>query len=95
MRSFSYIRSNPGATNRSYGIQVAQLAGIPRAAINQANHQLEIMEKNSVDLFADTPQRDLFQEPDELREFLNEVDPDSITPKQALEILYQLRELNR
>ena len=84
----------PGATNRSYGIQVAQLAGIPRAVINQANHQLGIMEKNTIDLLPDIPQQDLFQQPDELRELLNEVDPDTITPKQALEILYRLRELS-
>ncbi len=83
----------PGATNRSYGIQVAQLAGIPRAVINQANHQLSIMEKNTVDLLPDIPQQDLFQQPDELREVLKEIDPDAVTPKQALEILYRLREL--
>ena len=41
----------PGATNRSYGIQVAQLAGIPRAVINQANHQLDIMEKTALTCF--------------------------------------------
>ncbi|MCY4154842.1 MAG: DNA mismatch repair protein MutS [Gammaproteobacteria bacterium] len=83
----------PGATNRSYGIQVAQLAGIPRTVINQARHQLEIMEKNSVDLAPDAPQQELFQQPDEVRELLRETDPDGLTPKQALELLYQLREL--
>ena len=86
-------RVKPGATNRSYGIQVAQLAGIPRAVINQANQQLEIMEKNSVGLAPDTVQQDLFQQPDECRELLREVDPDSLTPKQALELLYRLCEL--
>ena len=85
----------PGATNRSYGIQVAQLAGIPRVVINQANLQLDIMEKNTVELLPDQPQRDLFQQPDELRELLKEVDPDGITPIQALELLYRLIELAR
>ena len=85
----------PGATNRSYGIQVAQLAGIPRAVIDQANLQLDIMEKNTVDLLPDEPQRDLFQQPDELRELLKQVDPDGSTPKQALELLYRLIELAR
>ena len=85
----------PGATNRSYGIQVAQLAGIPRAVINQANHQLDVMEKNTIDLLPDVPQQDLFQRPDELRELLDKIDPDTVTPKQALEILYQLCELSR
>ena len=67
---------------------MAQLAGIPRAVINQANHQLDIMEKNAVDLLPDTPpQRDLFQQPDEIRKLLKEVEPDSVTPKQALETL--------
>ena len=74
---------------------MAQLAGIPRAVINQANLQLDIMEKNAVDLLPDLPQQDLFQQPDELRELLKEVDPDSITPKQALELLYRLIELAR
>ena len=85
----------PGATNRSYGIQVAQLAGIPRAVIDQANLQLDIMEKNTVELLPDQPQRDLFQQPDELRELLRQADPDGITPKQALELLYRLIELAR
>ena len=84
-----------GATNRSYGIQVAQLAGIPRAVIKHANHQLDIMEKNTVDLLPDVPQQDLFQQPDEVRELLQEVDPDDITAKQALELLYRLIELTR
>ena len=84
----------PGATNRSYGIQVAQLAGIPRAVINQANHQLDVIEKNTIDLVLDSPQGDLFQQPDKLRELLKEIDPDTLTPKQALEILYQLHELS-
>ena len=85
----------PGAANRSYGIQVAQLAGIPRAVIDQAGLQLEIMEKNTAELLPDLPQRDLFQQPDEVRELLKEVDPDSITPKQAMVLLYRLIELAR
>ena len=85
----------PGATNRSYGIQVAQLAGIPRAVIEQAELQLDIMEKNTVELLPERPQQDLFQQPDELREALKELDPDGLTPKQALELLYRLCELGR
>ena len=85
----------PGATNRSYGIQVAQLAGIPRTVIDQANLQLDIMEKNTVELLPDRPQQDLFQQPDELREVLKELEPDGLTPKQALELLYRLCDLAR
>ncbi len=85
----------PGATNRSYGIQVAQLAGIPREVIDQANLQLDIMEKSSVDLLPELPQQDLFQQSDPLRELVNDMDPDSVTPKQALDLLYRLIELAR
>ena len=53
------------------------------------------MEKNTVELLPDQPQRDLFQQPDELRELLKQADPDSITPKQALELLYRLIDLAR
>jgi len=86
----------PGATNQSYGIQVAKLAGIPQSVINQANHQLDVIEKNTVDLLQeDIPQADLFQQTDKIQALLRETDPDALTPKQALELLYQLHELNK
>ena len=84
----------PGATNRSYGIQVAQLAGIPREVINQAALQLDIIEKHTIELAPETPQRDLFSQTDKLRAALKEIDPDAVTPKEALEILYRLHALN-
>ena len=84
----------PGATNRSYGIQVAQLAGIPREVINQAALQLDRIEKHTIELAPETPQKDLFSQTDKLRAALKEIDPDAVTPKEALEILYQLHALN-
>ena len=84
----------PGATNRSYGIQVAQLAGIPREVINQAALQLDIIEKHTIELAPETPQSDLFSQTDKLRAALKEIDPDAVTPKEALEILYRLHALN-
>ena len=84
----------PGATNRSYGIQVAQLAGLPREVINQAALQLDIIEKRTIELAPETPQGDLFSQPDKLRAALKEIDPDAVTPKEALAILYQLQALS-
>ena len=60
--------------------------------INQANHQLDIIEKNTIDLVPDAPQTDLFLQRDKFQELLREIDPDTVTPKQALDILYKLRD---
>ena len=93
-------RVKPGATNRSYGIQVARLAGIPTPVIQQANHQLNVIENNTLDLLEDIPQADLFQQTDtqqrdSIRALLEENDPDATTPKEALALLYRLHALNQ
>ncbi len=92
-----------GPANQSYGLQVAALAGIPRSVIAEAKARLRQLEERSE---ADTgPQLSLFQprparpadppapSPDPLREALARLDPDSLTPRQALEHLYRLKEL--
>lgn len=88
-----------GPANRSYGLQVAALAGVPKKVIAAAQIYLEQLEKKSsvLDGEAVQPQLELFlSEPaDEnpaLTE-LSEIDPDDLTPKQALEKLYQLKSL--
>jgi DNA mismatch repair protein MutS len=93
-----------GPASRSYGLQVAQLAGVPGAVIRAARRRLAELEEHG---FTVAPQRDLFAQPHEPepREHetasgskhhevlarLNEIDPDALTPKEALELLYQLR----
>jgi len=92
-----------GAADRSYGIQVAKLAGMPRSAVERARTILAELEKGSrsspvermldgLPLFAgleaappSAPRRD------RLREALDAVDPDDLTPKAALEALYALK----
>ncbi len=88
-----------GPANRSYGLQVAQLAGVPSSVIRAARRNLaELEEKSS----AATPQRDLFSnatvavEPQAAAEHpllgaLRVVDPDALTPREALELVYRLR----
>ncbi|MFM9913412.1 MAG: DNA mismatch repair protein MutS [Methylophilaceae bacterium] len=87
-----------GAANQSYGLQVAQLAGIPKSVIAAARRRLAQLEQQSV---TTTPQTDLFSnvEPAEpqlsaLEEMLLDLEPDNMSPKQALEALYQLKGLN-
>lgn len=97
----------PGAADRSYGIQVAKLAGLPPAVVERARLLLAELEKaerekpvatiiDDLPLFA-APMRHAApaqaSKPDLLREALAGIDPDELTPKQALEALYRLRKL--
>ncbi|MGL4437687.1 MAG: DNA mismatch repair protein MutS [Bosea sp. (in: a-proteobacteria)] len=97
----------PGAADRSYGIQVAKLAGLPPAVVERARLLLAELEKSErerpvatiiddLPLFA-APVRHApppqAAKPDLLREALASIDPDELTPKQALEALYRLHRL--
>ena len=80
----------PGPANQSYGIQVASLAGIPKAVITAAKNRLHDIENQNPIESAKKPQADLFNE-NPLLEKLKLIDPDSTNPKQALALLYELR----
>ncbi len=90
-----------GPASRSYGLQVAQLAGVPRAVIAQARQYLETLEaqrdRRETLRPQIQPELPLFTaaEPphDALRAALAALDPDNLTPKAALEALYRLRHL--
>ena len=101
----------PGPASQSYGLQVAQLAGVPQPVIKAARKHLARLEAQALDT---TPQRDLFAAPpsdpyaeeDEtapaaalseaqqaLLDAIAELDPDALSPRDALEQLYQLKRL--
>jgi DNA mismatch repair protein MutS len=92
----------PGPANQSYGLQVASLAGVPRDVIRRARGYLQSLEALR-DAQQESPQArlPLSVEPaappaaDPLQESLAELDPDSMTPKEALEALYRLKDLGR
>ena len=85
-----------GPASRSYGIQVARLAGMPAAVVNQARHTLEALEQHAsqshfqVDLFAAAP-APVSAEASAVEQALQAVDPDALSPREALEVLYQLK----
>ena len=98
-----------GPASQSYGLQVAQLAGVPPAVIKAARRHLARLESQALDA---TPQRDLFaigsealhdevdvtpaptaSFDDGLRDALAAIDPDALTPREALERLYELKRL--
>jgi DNA mismatch repair protein MutS len=88
----------PGPASRSYGIQVARLAGMPSAVLSHARHALASLEagadasKAQVDLFAPPPlQEDVGPSP--LQAKLAAIDPDKLSPRDALDALYQLKKL--
>jgi DNA mismatch repair protein MutS len=94
----------PGAADRSYGIHVAQLAGLPAAAIHRAEEVLKTLEQgeqasaltrlaDDLPLFAVNlpPQKGGLAEPSEAERTLANINPDELTPREALETLYRLR----
>jgi|CXWL01.1.fsa_nt_gi DNA mismatch repair protein MutS len=88
-----------GPANRSYGLQVAALAGVPKPVIRQAQKILETLEQQSLqrggqdDLFSSGRKQEAEPEADALREALQAVNPDDLTPREALELLYRLKKL--
>ena len=88
----------PGPASRSYGIQVARLAGMPASVLHHARHALAALEQHQeqsreqVDLFAPPPAA----APAELSAVeaqLATIEPDALSPREALEALYQLKKL--
>ena len=88
----------PGPASQSYGLQVAQLAGVPRPVIERARHHLTTLEQQSLDQASQTPaaqpvQNDLFASaPHPAALALQQLKPDDLSPRQALDLLYQWKD---
>ncbi|MEE9551586.1 MAG: DNA mismatch repair protein MutS, partial [Gammaproteobacteria bacterium] len=80
-----------GPTNRSYGLQVAQLAGVPKEIVDEAKQQLHELESFYNDQAELQGKTDLFTEQHPLDQILDALQPDEITPMEALDILYRLK----
>ena len=95
----------PGPADRSYGIEVARLAGLPNSVLRRAFELLEIFEHDGLEVKnipAPLPQVALKRqismfsaEADGIIEELSETDTDNITPMQALKILHRLSEKSK
>ena len=86
-----------GPANQSYGLQVAALAGVPQKVISSARRYLRELERRSAAAHEPRPQQELLlevpqdaPEPEVVRA-LRELDPDAMTPKEALDALYALK----
>ncbi len=97
----------PGAADRSYGIQVARLAGLPEKVIARAKQVLDVLEQRSagtasssqkasvlddLPLFAHQP-APIQKGKDPVHEAIDAVRPDELTPRQAIEALYELKKI--
>ncbi len=107
---------SPGPASRSYGIQVAELAGVPPVVVRQARRKLERLEAEDLD-GRDRTQLQLFapeepdpravsaqdlpdprearrrEEADALRDAFEAIDPDGLSPREALEALFRFKEM--
>jgi len=92
----------PGGTDKSYGIQVARLAGLPERVIERAKEILITLESNdqkvvsppktAAQIITTPVQLRLFEfAPHPVLERLKRIDPDSLTPREALSLLYELK----
>ena len=97
-----------GAADRSYGVQVAQLAGLPTSVVARARVVLDALEKgertggptqkaliDDLPLFSATPPPPVPQKSTALEDTLAEVHPDELTPREALQMLYKLKEASQ
>src|SRR5271166_708709 len=91
----------PGAADRSYGVQVAKLAGLPPSVVKRARQVLADLEASrpsgtldSLPLFSYEPREPpQAPAPDELRAAVAALDPDAMSPREALEVIYALKRL--
>ena len=88
----------PGSANQSYGLQVAALAGVPKEVIRRAQSYLKVLEALQLEHDA-SPQTQLpltveaAESDDALVNAVDALNPDSMTPREALDALYELKDL--
>ena len=93
-----------GAADRSYGVQVAKLAGLPASVIERAKVVLEALEKgeremgkqsaliDDLPLFRASPTPLIAKQPSQFEDRLRDIRPDELTPMEALRLIYALKE---
>ena len=86
-----------GTVNKSYGLQVATLAGVPRDVVNRAKEkllQLELEQADSAPSAADKPADNIEKiQETKLEKFIKNMQPDDFSPRDALDLIYQLKKL--
>lgn len=89
-----------GPANQSYGLEVAALAGVPKSVLRRAREKMASLEQKTAQEHrsrAGFRQLDLFevQKEDPARALLDSIEPESISPREALDLLYRLKSLRK
>lgn len=91
-----------GAAEKSYGIAVAKLAGLPQRALKTAQKQLKLLENQNTDRQLDLFAAPINDESDDdafsgslVLEKLNQINPDDLTARQALDLIYELKSIGQ
>ena len=84
-----------GTVNKSYGLQVATLAGVPREVVAQAKAKLQQLELEDAQAPKSTPLSNpgAALKESELEKFVKKLQPDALSPREALDLIYQLKKL--
>ena len=93
--------AGPGPADRSYGVQVAKLAGVPPAVVVRAREVLDRLEREAgapahldgLPLFAASVAEPEHKGPSQVEEALRALDADSMSPREAMAALYRLKEM--
>ena len=93
--------AGPGPADRSYGVQVAKLAGVPPAVVIRAREVLDRLEREAgapahledLPLFAASAPEPERRGPSAAETALRDLDPDSMSPREAMDALYRLKGL--
>jgi DNA mismatch repair protein MutS len=90
-----------GPASRSFGLQVAALAGVPQGVIARARERLEDLERTPAEAAQELPQLPLFRQaappppppprPNPVADLMAQIDPDALSPRQALELIYRIK----
>ncbi len=95
-----------GAADRSYGVQVAKLAGLPPSVVERAKQVLDVLEKgdregdkksaviDDLPLFSSTPPpKPVIEKSNAMSDKMDSILPDELTPREALALIYELKDL--
>jgi DNA mismatch repair protein MutS len=81
-----------GPADRSYGLHVAALAGVPQEVIRAAQEKLQQLEKTRPLMKHKSAEKPVAAAPDPVVEMLANIEPDELSPREALELLYRLKQ---
>lgn len=83
----------PGQANKSYGLEVAKLAGMPEQVLSMAHAYLNSIQKDTMQISHSVPPQSHIAPTSPVIEELAKIDPDQLNPKQALDLIYRLKKI--